>query len=197
MNLIWIFRDSGVISCASFSSPGGGPTAAYCGCLASDRRKMMWNSLGCWSNVCSEIDAVNLVNKANSVHNLRLVYFLYVFRANMYPSSGETTVFMDTWYFLLCVDDFLVCRVKFHLLFCVDGCLVCRVKFHLLFFVVGCLVCRVKFHLLFCVDDCLVCRVQWNFTLHTRQSSTQNNKYQVSHKHNYFSWRWHIVARNM
>jgi len=24
-------------------------------------------------------------------------------------------------------------------------------------------------------------------TLHTRQTSTQNNKYQVSHKHSYFS----------
>ena len=27
-------------------------------------------------------------------------------------------------------------------------------------------------------------------TLHTRQSSTQNNKYQVSHKHSCFSWWW-------
>jgi hypothetical protein len=27
-------------------------------------------------------------------------------------------------------------------------------------------------------------------TLHTRQSSTQNNKYQVSHKHNCVSWWW-------
>jgi len=36
-------------------------------------------------------------------------------------------------------------------------------------------------YLLFCVDDCLVC------TLHTRQSSTQNNKYQVLHKHSCFS----------
>ena len=26
--------------------------------------------------------------------------------------------------------------------------------------------------------------------LHTRQSSTQNNKYQVSHKHSCFSWWW-------
>jgi len=32
-----------------------------------------------------------------------------------------------------------------------------------------------------CMDDCLVCRV------HTRQSSAQNNKYQVSHKCSYFS----------
>ena len=36
----------------------------------------------------------------------------------------------------------------------------------------------------YCVDDCLVCRVA---TLHTRQSSTQNNKYQVSHKHSCIS----------
>jgi hypothetical protein len=27
-------------------------------------------------------------------------------------------------------------------------------------------------------------------TLHTRQSSTQNNKFQVSHKHSCFSWWW-------
>ena len=34
-------------------------------------------------------------------------------------------------------------------------------------------------YVLFCVDDCLVS------TLHTRQSSVQNNKYQVSHKYSY------------
>jgi len=41
----------------------------------------------------------NLVNKANSVHSLFLlylflVYFLCMFRATMCPSSGETSVFM-------------------------------------------------------------------------------------------------------
>ena len=36
----------------------------------------------------------NLVNKANSVHNLFLVYILYMFRATMIQSSGEITVFM-------------------------------------------------------------------------------------------------------
>ena len=30
----------------------------------------------------------------------------------------------------------------------------------------------------------------WYSTLHTRQSFTQNNKYQVSHKHSCFSWWW-------
>ena len=35
-------------------------------------------------------------------------------------------------------------------------------------------------YLVFCVDDCLVCRL----------SSTQNNKYQVSHKNRCFSWWW-------
>ena len=28
----------------------------------------------------------------------------------------------------------------------------------------------------------------WN--LHTRQSSIENNKYQLSHRYSYFSWRW-------
>jgi hypothetical protein len=45
--------------------------------------------------------------------------------------------------------------------------------------------------MLFCVDDSLVRRVEWNSfhsTLPTRQSSTQNNKYQASHKHSCFSW---------
>jgi hypothetical protein len=42
--------------------------------------------------------------------------------------------------------------------------------------------------LLFCVDDALVCRM--DSTLRTRESSTQNNKYQVSHKHSCFSWWW-------
>jgi len=30
--------------------------------------------------------------------------------------------------------------------------------------------------------------MQEHMVLHTRQSSTQNNKYQVSHKHSCFSW---------
>jgi len=40
------------------------------------------------------------------------------------------------------------------------------------------------FNLLFYVNDCLVCMVA---TLHTKQSFTQNNKYQVSHKQSCFS----------
>jgi len=42
--------------------------------------------------------------------------------------------------------------------------------------------------LVFCTDGMTV----WHAgsTLHTRQSSTQNNKYQVSHKDSYFSWWW-------
>jgi hypothetical protein len=44
--------------------------------------------------------------------------------------------------------------------------------------------------LLFCVDTCLVCRVEFHSILHTRQPSTQNNKKQVSQKHNCFSWWW-------
>jgi hypothetical protein len=40
-------------------------------------------------------------------------------------------------------------------------------------------------YLLFCVD---VLYAGWNSTMHTRQSSIQNNKYQVSHKYSCFSW---------
>ena len=62
------------------------------------------------------------------------------------------------------------------------------------------------------VDDCLVCRVEYHalmnvwyagyFTLHTRQSSIQSDKYQVLHKYSYFSWWWahihlkHVEKRN-
>jgi hypothetical protein len=38
-------------------------------------------------------------------------------------------------------------------------------------------------YLLHCVGDCLVCTVE-------RKSSTQNNKYEVSHKYSCFSWWW-------
>jgi hypothetical protein len=41
----------------------------------------------------------------------------------------------------------------------------------------------------------------WNSTLHTRQSSTQNNKHQVSHKYSFFmmianSHSKHVEKRN-
>ena len=42
-----------------------------------------------------------------------LIYLcLDMFRATMCPSSGETTVFIGTWYLLFCVDHCLVCRVE-------------------------------------------------------------------------------------
>jgi hypothetical protein len=57
-------------------------------------------------------------------------------------------------------------------------------------------------YLSLCVDDCLVCMVEWNSNLHIRQSSTQSDKYQVSHRYSYFSWWWahsrpkHVEKRN-
>jgi hypothetical protein len=48
----------------------------------------------------------------------------------------------------------------------------------------------------------LVILYGWNSTLHARQSSTQNNKYQVSHRYSCFSWWWvqsrpkHVEKRN-
>ena len=56
-----------------------------------------------------------------------------------------------------------------------------------------------------CVDDRLVCRMGLNKfhpILHTRQSSTQSDKYQVLHWYSYFSWWWahscpkHVQNRN-
>jgi len=47
--------------------------------------------------------------------------------------------------------------------------------------------------LLFYAVDCPVCRVEckhFHSTLHTGQSSTQNNRHQVSQKHSFFSWWW-------
>ena len=71
----------------------------------------------------------NLVNNANLVHYLFLVYLfisLCMFQVTMCSSSGETTVWYAGW-------------------------------------------------------------IETHSTLHTRQSSTQNNKYQVLHKHSCFS----------
>jgi hypothetical protein len=76
----------------------------------------------------------NLVNKANLVHNLFLVYL------------SISTCFGWLW----------AHHQEKQLCLCDTWCL------------------------LFCVDDSLLCR----------QSSTQNNNYQVSHKHSCFSWWW-------
>jgi hypothetical protein len=114
----------------------------YCLCLS------LVNFIGdreIWTQILCSVDRAsvyNLVNKANLVHNLFLVY-LSIPRCFGWLSAHhqeKQLCFCDTWY------------------------------------------------LLFYVDDCLVCRV-----LHTRQSSTQNNKYQVSQNHSYISW----VTRNM
>ena len=58
-----------------------------------------WDVLNMKFHVLCFVDRAslyNLVNEANLVHNFFLSMFinLYMFRANMCPSSGETTVFM-------------------------------------------------------------------------------------------------------
>jgi len=81
---------------------------------------------------------ISLVNKTNLMHKFILSIFinLYMFRATMGPSSGETTVFMR--------------------------------------------------HLVLVILCGWLSRMQGRM----KQSSTQNNKYQVSHKHSCFSWWW-------
>jgi hypothetical protein len=111
------------------------------------------------------------------------ISFLYMFRATMCPSSGEITVLCDTWYLSLCVDDYLVCKVHTSHPHRVTNTKCCTDTV-------------ISWYLSLCVDDCLVCWV------HTRQSSTQSDKYQVSHRYGYFSWWWahgrpkHVQKRN-
>ena len=52
-----------------------------------------------------------------------------------------------------------------------------------------------KWHLSLYINDCLVCRA--DSALHTRQSSIQSDKYQVSHRNGISPNDGHIVARNM
>jgi len=100
--------------------------------------------------------ALNLVNKANLVHNLFLIFLFSVY-LSISTSFGQLCGYhqekqlylCDTWYLLFCMDDCLVCRFEF----CMDDCLVCRVEFCM----DDCLVCRVEF----CMDDCLVCRLEF------------------------------------
>jgi len=77
-----------------------------------------------------------LINEANSVHNLFLVYLSIstCFGRLCAHHQEKQLCLCDTWYLLFCVDDILC--------------------------------------------------------MHTRQSSTQNNNYQVSHKHRCFSLWW-------
>ena len=96
----------------------------------------------------------HLVNKANLLHNLFLVYLFLVYLSiptcfgRLCAHHQEKQLCLcDTWYLLFCMDEYLVCRV--------------------------------------------------DSILHTRQSSTQNNKYQVSYKHSSSPDDGHIVASNM
>jgi hypothetical protein len=63
----------------------------------------------------------NLVNKANLVQNLFLVYLFLVYLSistcfgRLCAHHQEKQLCLcDTWYLLFCTDDCLVCRVEFH-----------------------------------------------------------------------------------
>jgi len=55
----------------------------------------------------------NLINKANLVHNLFLVYLstFTCFGRLCAHHQEKQLCFCDTWYLLFCVDDCLVCRI--------------------------------------------------------------------------------------
>ena len=111
---------------------------------------------------------------------------LYMFRAAMGSSSGETTVFLR--HFALVILCGWLSGTQKHMLLhlyllnctCFGRLWVHHQEKQLCFCDTWCI--------LYCVDDRLVIRT--NSTLHTGQSSTQNNMYQVSQKHNCFSWWW-------
>ena len=96
----------------------------------------------------------NLVNKTNVVHNFSCMFIsiLYMFRANMCPSSGKIVVSMR--------------------------------------------------HLVFVTLCGWPSAMKDKGILHTRRSSTQSDKYQVSHWYSNFSWWWahsclkHVENRN-
>jgi hypothetical protein len=60
---------------------------------------------------------MSLVNETNFLHDLFLVYFvnfiynLYMFRTSLGPSSGGTIVFIQHWYLIFWIADFLVWRI--------------------------------------------------------------------------------------
>jgi len=59
---------------------------------------------------------IYLVNKANLVHNLFLVYLsISACLGRLCAHHQEKQLYLcDTWYLLFCADDCLVCRVEFH-----------------------------------------------------------------------------------
>jgi len=62
-----------------------------------------------------------LVNKANLVHNLFLVYlWISTYFGRLCAHHQEKQLCLcDTWYLLFCVDDCLVCRVVCRLAPCI------------------------------------------------------------------------------
>jgi len=65
----------------------------------------------------------NLINKANLVHNLFLVYLSdsTCFGLLCARHQEKQLCLCDTWYLLFCVDDFLVCRVEWNWLLVINS----------------------------------------------------------------------------
>ena len=133
--------------------------------------------MSCWPCI-----SVYLVNKANLVHNLFLVYLSIstCFVLLCAHHQEKQRCLCDTWYLLFCVDDCLVCSS-------ISSCIpdshphrITSTKRH-----INTVVSPDDGHIIARNMQILI-----NMLLHTRQSSTHNNKYQVSHKNSCFSWRW-------
>ena len=125
------------------------------------------------------------------MHNLFLVYLSIstCFGQPCAHHQEKQLCLCDTRYLLFCVDDCLVCRVEFHPAYQKYSVLVilCGWRSGMQ----GGIPPFIPEVLGTCYSVWMtVWYAGWNSTLHTRPSSTQNNKYWVSHKHSCFSWWW-------
>jgi len=107
-----------------------------------------------------------------------------MFQATIFPSPGGTTVFMRH----------LVLVILYGWLSCLPDSHPYRIS-------LGGTTVFMR-HLVLVILCGWLSGMQEHMPLHTRQSSIQNNKYQVSHKHSCFSWCWahsrskHVEERN-
>jgi len=94
--------------------------------------------------------------------------------------------FCDNWYLLFCVDDSLVCLQAYQTVVSPDdGPIVALVSGDY-----GSIIRRNNCVFATIVTCYSVWMTVWCACRHTRQSSSQNNKYQLSRNHSCFSWWW-------
>jgi hypothetical protein len=111
-----------------------------------------------------------------------LFQLLYLFRATVYPSSGELTLSMRHWYFSLCMVGCLVCTSSWYICFNFCTCF-------------GELYAHHQENLLYLCDTGIFHSI-W-FAVWSRQSPIQSEKYECRINTVSSPDDGHIVGRNM